>query len=428
MGPSLIFDKSTLQGLNPDESVWLEHFYINNITPLFFVETLADLELEMKKGRTPEDIVGNLAYKTPEMAKVNAYHRNLIQSELLYDDCIIEMSGRPVLPGGRTVVSDGKIGIIFDESPENEAFKRWQKSEFLEIERSIAKTWRLSLNEINTEQNFNNAKIFFNILNKSKTLDDLKTNIDRILDVPKNEEILKNSLYIMNISDSAHDSIIKKFRESKFQTIKEIFPYFAYVLSVDLFLYFGSDNNLFSFLPHSATHKVDMAYFYYLPFCNIFTSNDKLHVALSKYFMRQDQAFINGSDLKNELKRLDEYYSKFSEEVKARGLFSLAPCPPDEIDSLTVKMWDKYMSKDWREIKNRIRKFDGSDKINPEANKVILDKIKEMMQKSKTVEDGALHNSDDADSIIIRHMVKAKKGKWTKFPPEVLKSKPLMED
>ena len=34
-GPFLIFDKSTLQALNPDEAHWLDNFFISNITPLF---------------------------------------------------------------------------------------------------------------------------------------------------------------------------------------------------------------------------------------------------------------------------------------------------------------------------------------------------------------------------------------------------------
>jgi len=43
--------------------MWLDHFFICNITPMFFVEVLADLEKEPKRGRTPEQVVGNLAYK-----------------------------------------------------------------------------------------------------------------------------------------------------------------------------------------------------------------------------------------------------------------------------------------------------------------------------------------------------------------------------
>jgi hypothetical protein len=61
-GPTNIFDKSALQSLNPDEAVWLDAFFITNLTPLFYVETLADLEKATRSGRTPEEIVGSLAY------------------------------------------------------------------------------------------------------------------------------------------------------------------------------------------------------------------------------------------------------------------------------------------------------------------------------------------------------------------------------
>ena len=63
-GPILIFDKSFLQSLNSDEAVWLDNFFLTGITPLFFVETLADLEREVNRGRTPEQVVGNLAIES----------------------------------------------------------------------------------------------------------------------------------------------------------------------------------------------------------------------------------------------------------------------------------------------------------------------------------------------------------------------------
>ena len=64
-GPILLFDKSVLLSLSVDEAVWLDTFYFPCVTPLFFTETLADLEKEVQKGRSPEDVVGNLAEKTP---------------------------------------------------------------------------------------------------------------------------------------------------------------------------------------------------------------------------------------------------------------------------------------------------------------------------------------------------------------------------
>ena len=64
IGPITI-DKSALQSFNPDEALWFDWFYKTNITPLFYVETLADLNKQMRDGRTSEQVVGNIAYKTP---------------------------------------------------------------------------------------------------------------------------------------------------------------------------------------------------------------------------------------------------------------------------------------------------------------------------------------------------------------------------
>ncbi len=42
---------------------------------LFYVETLADLNKQMRAGRTPEQVVGNIAFKTPVIAsELNVHH------------------------------------------------------------------------------------------------------------------------------------------------------------------------------------------------------------------------------------------------------------------------------------------------------------------------------------------------------------------
>jgi hypothetical protein len=65
MGPVTIFDKSALQALSMDEAVWFDAFFYANVVPVFYVETLADLEKQVAEGKTPEDVVGMLAEKTP---------------------------------------------------------------------------------------------------------------------------------------------------------------------------------------------------------------------------------------------------------------------------------------------------------------------------------------------------------------------------
>ena len=149
MGPNIIFDKSFLQSLNPDESVWLDMFFYTNITPLFYIETLADLEKEMSKGRTPEQVVGNLAHKTPDMYAVpNQHHRAILEGELSGAAIVDMRFGGPVVRGGRDTLVNGQRGAVFEQSIEEKALSRWQHMEFLDIEREQAKTWRQALSLI----------------------------------------------------------------------------------------------------------------------------------------------------------------------------------------------------------------------------------------------------------------------------------------
>ena len=139
-GPLLIFDKSALQGLNVDESLWLDTFYRSNVTPLFFVETLADLEKQVRSGRTPEDVVGSIARKTPEQqASANIHHFSVLLSELSGNVEVDMEHPKPVIGGGQPVMLGDSKGLIFRNPPEEEALIRWQAGEFLQVERNMAK-------------------------------------------------------------------------------------------------------------------------------------------------------------------------------------------------------------------------------------------------------------------------------------------------
>src|SRR5437762_9363216 len=103
MGPIALFDKSFLQSLSVDEAVWFDHFFIASIAPIFFVETLADLEKAIREGRTPEQEVGMIAEKTPVMhGAPSVNHLSMGVSELLGHR--VPLTGRQIpVAGGRFV-------------------------------------------------------------------------------------------------------------------------------------------------------------------------------------------------------------------------------------------------------------------------------------------------------------------------------------
>lgn len=102
MGPIALFDKSFLQSLSLDESVFFDRFFLAVICPMFYVETLADLEKQVRHGRTPEQEVGIIANKVPEMSGTPcAYHIDAAIGTLFGHD--LPMDGRIPRAGGRAV-------------------------------------------------------------------------------------------------------------------------------------------------------------------------------------------------------------------------------------------------------------------------------------------------------------------------------------
>jgi hypothetical protein len=115
MGPITLFDKSFLQMLSVNESVWFDNFFLTNVCPLFYIETLADLEKSVREGRTPEQEVGVIADKFPEMhGTPSGYHIHQCLGDLMGYPA--PMTGQIPIAGGRLVETGGKRGAVFERS------------------------------------------------------------------------------------------------------------------------------------------------------------------------------------------------------------------------------------------------------------------------------------------------------------------------
>ena len=143
MGPIALFDKSFLQSISTDESVWFDHFFMSIVCPIFYVETLADLAKAATRRGPPEVIVRDIANKLPEWAgSPCVFHVDLVIHDLLGEH--IALRHQIPRPGGRPV----KSGAVFDQTPEEKAFSRWRSGEFYDVERLAAAMWRRSLAEL----------------------------------------------------------------------------------------------------------------------------------------------------------------------------------------------------------------------------------------------------------------------------------------
>ncbi|MDH5189813.1 MAG: hypothetical protein OEW89_01035 [Gammaproteobacteria bacterium] len=410
MGPITLFDKSFLQSLSIDESVWFDHFFITNICPLFYVETLADLKKSVRNGRTQEQEVGIIADKFPDMhSSPNVQHITACINELL--GYPVPMTGQILLAGGRPVKVEGQSGIVFDKSPEAEAFSRWQKNEFLEIERLYAHGWREMVTNLKLNEMGDHFKKLGIDGKTCKTLEQAKALADQIVASTETPfERMYLALLFLNIDQKYHQEILHRWSIMNYPPLTRYAPYVAHVYTVELFFQIALAANLIS--SERPSNRVDIGYLFYLPFSTIFVSSDKLHRKCAPLFLREDQQYIWGPELKNGLRNINEHYLAYPEEKKEKGVMSFAGNPPTEGDFLISEIWDKHFP-NWREKKE----VDLSDK-NVKNNELV-EHLKKFTDAPTLSQNEVDFDPSNAESMSLQRSVRKTKGSWFQLPKDL---------
>ena len=346
MGPRALFDKSFLQSLSLDEAVLFDHFFCAVIPPIFYIETLADLEKTSRSGRAPDDEVRIIAEKVPQRNSAPMlFHPAFAIRELM--GMPVSMDGRMFLSGARTVAFRGQKGMIQDPGPEHQAFHRWQSRQFLPTERSSAKSWRQKLRRVDISTLTAGVRAFGS-LQPCKTLEEVHCFALQLVNCRDHRrDLVKLALIALGSNPLTERRVFNRWRTAGEPALIEFAPYAAHILRVEAFFAIARECGQISYDPNS---RSDITYFHYAPFCNIFVSSDKLHVRSAKFFMRNDQTFVEGSQLKEALRKLVDRYSALPEEEKDKSLSIYARTPPiDDRDCIIAKLWDGHMRRNWRE-------------------------------------------------------------------------------
>lgn len=411
VGPIALFDKSFLQSLSVDESVWFDHFFLPVVSPLFFVETLADLAKQRKNGsRTPEDVVRVIADKTPVLSGAPCvHHAQLCIANLLGHEA--PHLGQIPVPGGRPVRNaDGKPGVVFDNSPEAEAFARWQRGQFHEIEHGIASNWRAMLSELNLQEI---AQRMRSLGITPQTCRSVKEayGIAAALVHSRNEPEQQIGLLFSFIQVPAHlqGPIVHRWARAGFPPLAGHAKYAAHVLMVEIFFQIALAAHLIS--AERPSNRADIAYLFYLPFCHIFVSGDKLHRLCAPVFLRREQDFIWAPDLKADLARINSELMTTTESERQAGLHKLAPRPPGDPSKLIVSLWQKHAPRSVDEDVERAP-------MSPETERKLVEHLNSF-SKAPADPDVAGIPSDELQAVSIERLVPARKGSWWLIPKKV---------
>lgn len=410
MGPTSLFDKSFLQSLNVDEAVWFDRFFIPVICPIFYVETLANLAKSPKK-RTAEAEVRILAEKTPELSGSPCiFHQHLATNNLLGYD--IPMDGRIPRPEGRYVTSGGQTSIVYDESSEMRAYSRWQNEQFFEVERWFAAGWRSALENTDLTRIAEGLGKLGVDGKNCRSLQQAKEMAQAIVDGSSNPyERLGMAVQFFNIPLRYHSDLIGRWKGLGQPALSTFAPYAAYVLTVEIFFHISIAAKLIS--PERPSNRTDIAYLFYLPFCKMFISNDRLHRRTANLFLRPDQEFVWGSDLKDDLKRLNAHYSALPNEKRDQGVLRITRHPPEEGEFLTTILWHKLMSD------TAFSDRDHVDEMSPEKSRELLERLKGFTE-GETIPDSHIPKTDgELAAMCIKHKIRRKKGSWYLVPKDL---------
>ena len=422
MGPVAIFDKSALQALNIDEAVWFDAFFSANVVPVFYVETLADLEKQVAAGSSPETVVGALAAKTPTNAYPNVHHRDLVLSELAGQP--VAMTGQAVINAGKVMRNpDGQLGVHVEQFPEQAALLRWQQHEFLDLEHQIAKDWRAELAAHDPDDQIAALEKISLPTGRSRDRAQLKKFIDEFCQ-RTNTEVLALAFDALAVPPPYRQSAVHRWLNEGQPPLQRFAPYTAHVFKVELHYYLSMARGFIS--SERASNKVDMAYLYYLPFAMVFISGDRLHRDNVPLFLRRDQSYLATDELKPALRELDDHYSALPDEIKQRGVLSFAGYPPPDVDNAVTQLWDRHMRRDWRRL---AREYESKlpQPRDEETSRSTAAELTARIEAATPVTDPpADAGASDADYFLLTRQVPATKGKWRMVPKDVEDAEPLL--
>lgn len=371
-GPILIYDKSAIQKLKRDEARWLTHFFRCNITPVYMMEVIGDLAATPNAG-TPEQMVAALAARTSALGSMpNVHHHELISMEIQGNP--VEMRGVPVVGGAMQVTdANGEKGFFFDESPEDKALRRWMGGGFREQERQNATGYRSRAKAIDLEAFVRAVKTLKpKGMKVAGTLEELLQAIDLFLDNEATQfRTLNTALETFDQPARSRTHVKKQWVAYGRPSIRYFLPYTHHCLRVSSLFYLGVGLGLITQRP---TNAIDMQYLFYLPFCTIFTSNDKMHHDMAPLFTNTRRVYVRCEELQVGLRTLADYYVEHAEELKKQGSMRFARYPPLDLDTVVHRLYDQVMPR-WREAAAT-----PPVEITPELNARLMEKMRPMRE------------------------------------------------
>jgi len=377
MGPIIILDKSTFQGLSQPESLRLNQYFFINLTRTLCFEVFGTLAKEIKE-RSPENKVIELSKKFIGSGGVlNEDYRNLCVSSLCGYSA--PMTGQCISDATATSFSKDGDGMFVDLSFLNKEILRWSQGNFRKNDKKIAEQYRTKTKNTTLkdfEEFLYRNKI---VVPKINRIEDVKGAVDDLISSWKLQETWLDLLIdILKINPYAQYAIFRRWYSLKIPYLNYFAPYACYCLRVLLSFTTIVCNKLFGW---DKNHLIDLDYLFYLPFCHVFSSCDNLHKILVPLLKRDDQVFVDGITLKKDMKTINNFWRSLDDQKLKRMHYGLTLHPPPLKDSVTYSTWRKFMAK-WKPPSGR---NDSVIDLPEDQRALAIQEIETMIASSNTI-------------------------------------------
>lgn len=300
---TLIFDKSFIQMLSPDELFELDIFFELVSTPILRKEILADLEKKSTKERNELSIMKSLCEKMSRSGLEPVEYRKAALCELNSGKAI-PLNGAMLIDVSTPHVRIGTGGgIHYDGRKLQWDWRRWAEGTFTNEERYLAASYRQLIEEYDPEALCNQWRpIAQKHFGDCKSVDQIVIKVDGLIDSSEQhaqELILDLTVNWLSATESFKRSLRDLMKAGRIRKVKEYAPF---ATSITRLMVTYTLSLLRGFIGPRRSDVSDLEYLYYSPFCRFFVSSDRLHKTLWQAATTK-ALFCDGKMLKNDLKR-----------------------------------------------------------------------------------------------------------------------------
>ncbi len=310
----------------------LHRYFYLNVPQVLLLEILADLSNPkyLKKGIAKHK-VSELARKVlPPDTLYGADHKWLCVAELFGGK--IPLNYKPILPGGKVVKdSQGRAGVLFGVSPQNEAILRWQHGDFTPEDYKLANNWREYIGQLNFEEW---KQSYDKIHPPPSTLEDIIPFVDMMLNNKAMARNIINSFLKQLRIEHLKDWFWHTWSYRGKPEFKDHVPLSMFCMRLSAMFHVGVGQGVLS--SRNSNH-IDLEYLCNLPFTQVFGTSDKFQTIMAQILINSKQSFVSGLKLRNELTDLAELHSNND----------ISDTPDNELEpkegSIIHNMWVKHL-------------------------------------------------------------------------------------